>query len=169
MARASQCNPCASWPLSYRTGGEFANGLWNSRLRILNLYASPASTTSAEGANRPTYSLQQVCFLVFKTNTHHSVVTFLSFSVHEFLQTALAELVGRLWVTMGTSRRLLLMHPPLFFSTSKKHRYLWLVKLLSCLLRDGDVLIPIGRNGIASGTPHPAGDTVIPSQSVYFT
>ena len=77
--------------------------------------------------------------------------------MHELLQTALTELVGRLWVTMGTARRLLSMHLPLFFSTSKKHRYLWLVKLLSCLLRDGDVLIPIERNGIASATPHPAG------------
>ena len=85
VARASQCNPCASWPLSYKIGGEFANGLWNSRLRILNLYASPASTTSAEGANQPTYSLQQVAFSSSRPthtipSSHFSVSQCMSFS-----------------------------------------------------------------------------------------
>ncbi len=56
--------------------------------------------------------------LVFKTSTNHSVVPSLSFSVHELLQAALAELVGRLWVTMGTVRRLFLVQLPLFFGAS---------------------------------------------------
>ena len=55
--------------------------------------------------------------LVFKINTHHSVVTSLSLSVHELHQAALAELVGRLGLRWEL-RPLVSMQLPLFFGAS---------------------------------------------------
>ena len=80
-AVAFKCNLSSSWPLSYGIEGQITNGLWNSRFRIPNPYASPP-TTSSEMTTDPFQLASAECSHCFGGSERAIRLSFFSVSTH---------------------------------------------------------------------------------------